>query len=82
MPQLLTMMNPKEITKVLLMRKKIGKNIIWFFLIQFNFHGAENLVSRQWCIKAHDRVQGDPLRFRDKIFCRVRLSLGMKNVTR
>jgi hypothetical protein len=32
MPQLLRMMNPKEIRKVLLMRKKIGKNIIWFLL--------------------------------------------------
>jgi hypothetical protein len=30
MPQLLRMMNPKEIRKVFLMRKKIGKNIIWF----------------------------------------------------
>jgi hypothetical protein len=32
MPQLLRMMNPKEIRKVLLMRKKIGNNIIWFLL--------------------------------------------------
>ena len=30
MPQLLRTMNPKEIRKVLQMRKKIGKNIIWF----------------------------------------------------
>ena len=30
MPQLLRMMNPNEIRKFLLMRKKIEKNIIWF----------------------------------------------------
>ena len=37
MPQLLRMMNPKEIRKVLLMRKKIRKNIIWFspYPVQF-----------------------------------------------
>jgi hypothetical protein len=43
-PQLLRMMNPREIRKVLLMRKKIGI-LLGFFLIQFGFHGAENLVS-------------------------------------
>jgi hypothetical protein len=31
MPQLLMMMNPKEIRKFLLMRNKIEKNIVWFF---------------------------------------------------
>jgi hypothetical protein len=38
MPQLLRMMNPKEIRKVLLMRKKIEKNITWFppYPIQFS----------------------------------------------
>ena len=30
MPQLLRMMNPKEIRKVPLMKEKIEKNIIWF----------------------------------------------------
>jgi hypothetical protein len=30
MPQFPRMMNPKEIRKVLLMRKKIEKNITWF----------------------------------------------------
>jgi hypothetical protein len=37
MPQLLRMMNPKEIRKLLLMRKKIGKNIILFlpYPVQF-----------------------------------------------
>jgi hypothetical protein len=32
MPQLLRMMNPKEIIKVLLMKEKIEKNITWFLL--------------------------------------------------
>jgi hypothetical protein len=38
MPQLLRMMNPKEIRKVLLMRKKIKKNITWFlpYPVQFS----------------------------------------------
>jgi hypothetical protein len=38
MPQLLRMMNPKEIRKVLLMRKKIEKSITWFlpYLVQFS----------------------------------------------
>ena len=37
MPQLLRMMNEKEIRKVLRMIEKIGKNIIWFlpYLVQF-----------------------------------------------
>jgi hypothetical protein len=70
MPQLLRMMNPKEIRKVLLMRKKIGKNITWFLPYLVHFPRVKNLVSRQWCIKAHDRVQGDPLRFQEKIFYR------------
>jgi hypothetical protein len=39
MPQLLRMMNPKEIKKILLMRKKIEKNITWFlpFPVQFSW---------------------------------------------
>jgi hypothetical protein len=37
MPQLLRMMNPKEIRKVLLMRKKIEKNITWFLLYPVQF---------------------------------------------
>jgi hypothetical protein len=38
MPQLLRMMNPKEIRKFLLMRKKIENNITWFhpYLVQFS----------------------------------------------
>jgi hypothetical protein len=37
MPQLLRMMNPKEIRKVLLMRKKIENNITWFMPYPFQF---------------------------------------------
>jgi hypothetical protein len=39
MPQLLRMMNPKEIREVLLMRNKIEKNITWFlpYPIQFSW---------------------------------------------
>jgi hypothetical protein len=32
MPQLLRMMNPKEIRKALLMKEKIEKHITWFLL--------------------------------------------------
>jgi hypothetical protein len=35
MPQLLRMMNPKEIRKFLLMRKKIEKNLTWFLPYSF-----------------------------------------------
>jgi hypothetical protein len=42
MPQLLRMMNPKEIRKVLLMKDKIEKNITWFLLYPVQLsHGRE-----------------------------------------
>jgi hypothetical protein len=43
MPQLLKMMNPKEIRKVLLMRKKIEKNITSFFLYPVQFSRGRKL---------------------------------------
>jgi hypothetical protein len=43
MPQLLRMMNPKEIRKVLLMRKKIEKNITWFFPYPVQFSRGRKL---------------------------------------
>jgi hypothetical protein len=43
MPQLLRMMNPKEIKKVLLMRKKIENNITWFFPYPVQFSWGRKL---------------------------------------
>jgi hypothetical protein len=44
MPQLLMMMNPKENRKVLLMRKKIEKNITWFLPYPVQFSRGRELV--------------------------------------
>jgi hypothetical protein len=43
MPQLLRMMNPKEIKKVLLMKEKIEKNITWFFLYPVQLSQGQKL---------------------------------------
>jgi hypothetical protein len=43
MPQLLRMMNPKEIRKVLLMRKKIENNITWFLPYPVQFSRGQKL---------------------------------------
>jgi hypothetical protein len=43
MPQLLRMMNPKEIIKVLLMRKKIENNITWFLPYPVQFSQGQKL---------------------------------------
>jgi hypothetical protein len=43
MPQLLRMMNPKEIRKVLLIRKKIEKNITWFLPYLAHFSRGQKL---------------------------------------
>ena len=43
MPQLLRMMNSKEIRKFLLMRKKIEKNITWFLPYPVQFSRGQKL---------------------------------------
>jgi hypothetical protein len=42
-PQLLRMMNPKEIREVLLMRNKIEKNITWFIPYPAQFSRGRKL---------------------------------------
>jgi hypothetical protein len=43
MPQLMRMMNPKEIRKVILMRKNIEKNITWFMPYSVKFSRGPKL---------------------------------------